>query len=474
VLLKENIEHEQALSLLESGSQLSGISIEKTAIRDYVNGPIFSHILGYEGKIGEKELDQNQGYLLTDYIGKQGIEKSYEQYLRGVHGADQVEVDSMGNTKREIGIVNSVPGSDLIMSVDSELQKKLYDSINAILEKTGTRTASAVAINPQNGQVLAMVNVPSYDNNLFANKISGNDYVGLINNPDKPLFNRAISGEYPPGSTIKPAIATAALSEGIITPSTIIDSLGGSLRIGSYSFGDWKVHAPSDVRTAIAQSNDIFFYTVGGGYGNIQGLGMDRMKKWDNLFGFGSPTGIDIGGEASGLIPSEQWKLDNVHEKWSVGNSYHSAIGQGYVSATPLQLANYTAAIANGGTLYKPHLVSQIKKSDGTLTNIDPEIIRSNFVSSDVLSVVREGMRQTVTGGTAQPLKDMPIEIAGKTGTAQFGVGAKQEHGWFISFAPYNNPQIAMAVLVEGAGEGFTSALPVTKEVYSWYFGGRP
>ena len=200
---------------------------------------------------------------------------------------------------------------------------------------------------------------------------------------------------------------------------------------------------------------------------------MDLMKKWDNLYGLGEPTGIDIGGEATGLIPDEQWKLDNIGEKWSVGNSYHAAIGQGYVTVTPLQLANYTAAIANGGTLYKPELVSQIKKNDGEVINIAPQVIRSGFVSPDVMNVVREGMRQTVTGGTAQPLKTLPVEVAGKTGTAQFGVGGKQEHGWFTSFAPYDNPQIAMAVLVEGAGEGFTSALPVTKDVYQWYFGGR-
>jgi len=473
VLLKENIEHDQALLILENGNELPGISIEKTAIRDYADGPIFAHILGYEGKIKQSELDQNQGYLLTDYIGKQGIEKSYEKYLRGIHGADQIEVDSMGNTKRSVGIINPKAGSDLIMSVDADLQKKIYDSINGILEKTKTKTASAVAIDPRTGQVLAMVNVPSFDNNLFANKISNGQYANLINDPEKPLFNRAISGEYPPGSTIKPAISVAALSEGVISPSTIIDGLGGMLRIGSYTFGDWKVHGPSDVRTAIAESNDIFFYTVGGGYGNISGLGMNRMKKWYNLFGFGESSGIDIGGEATGLIPSEQWKLDNIKEKWSLGNSYHASIGQGYITATPLQLANYTAAIANGGTLYKPHLISQIKKSNGEVVDIKPEIIRSDFVSRDVLNVVREGMRKTVLAGTAQPLKDMPVEIAAKTGTAQFGVGAKQEHGWLVTFAPYENPEIAMAVLVEGAGEGFTSALPVTKEVYQWYFGGR-
>jgi penicillin-binding protein 2 len=472
ILLKENITQDESLMLLEKGNDLPGISIEKTAIRSYIDGPIFSHILGYEGKIEQKELNQNQGYLLTDYIGKQGIEKSYEQYLRGVHGADQVEVDSMGNIKREVGIINPKPGSDLVLSIDAGLQKKIYDSLNDILTKTNTKTAAAVAINPQNGEILAMVSVPSYDNNLFAQKISGNDYMKLIQDPNKPLFNRAISGEYPPGSTIKPAIATAALSEGVITPSTIIDGLGGALHIGSYSFGDWTTHGPSDVRTAIAQSNDIFFYTVGGGYGNISGLGMSRMKKWDNLFGLGQPTGIDIGGEASGLIPDEQWKQDTIGEKWSVGNSYHAAIGQGYVTITPIQLVDYIATIANGGTLFKPHLVSQIKKSDGTIIPIQPQSIRSGFVSPDVMNVVREGMRQVVTGGTAQPLKDLPVEVAGKTGTAQFGTG-NQEHGWFVSFAPYENPQIAMVVLVEGGGEGFTSALPVTKEVYQWYFGGR-
>ena len=469
VLLKENISQDESLILLEKSNNIPGISIEKTAIRSYPDGPIFSHILGYEGKITKEELEKNKGYLLTDYIGKEGIEKSYEQYLRGVHGAIQIEVDSMGNIKREVGIINPKAGNDLVLSIDGALQKKIYDSLNDILLKTQTKTAAAVAINPQNGEVLALVSIPSYDNNLFAQKISNADYSKLINDSNLPLFNRAISGEYPPGSTIKPAIATAALSEGTITPSTIINSLGGRLYIGSYSFGDWKVHGPSDVRTAIAESNDIFFYTVGGGYGNIQGLGMNRMKKWYNLYGFGEMTGIDINGEADGLIPDEQWKLEKFKEKWSIGNSYHAAIGQGYITATPLQIANYTAAIANGGTLFKPHIVSQIKKSDGTILPVRSQTIRSGFVSNDVLSVVREGMRKVITDGTAQPLKDMPIEVAGKTGTAQFGTG-DQTHGWFSSFAPYNNPQIAMLVLVEGGGEGHSSALPVTKEVYEWYF----
>lgn len=472
ILLKENITQDEALTLLEKSNNIPGVNIEKTAIRSYIDGSIFSHILGYEGKISEKELEKKQGYLLTDYIGKQGIEKSYEQNLRGVHGADQIEVDSRGSIKREIGIINPKPGSDLVLSIDAELQKKIYDSLTTVLEKTQTKTAAAIAINPQNGEVLAMVSVPSYDNNLFAQKISNEDYTKLIQDPNKPLFNRAISGEYPPGSTIKPAIAAAALSEGTITPSTIINGLGGVLRVGSWSFGDWKAHGPSDVRTAIAESNDIFFYTIGGGYGGVEGLGMNRMKKWDNLFGLGEYTGIDIDGEAKGLIPDEQWKQDNVGERWSIGNSYHAAIGQGFVTATPLQLVNYIAAVANGGTLFKPHLVSQIKKNDGSIVLNKEEIIRTGFVSSDVMNVVREGMRKVVTDGTAQPLKDLPIAVAGKTGTAQFG-SENKTHGWFVSFAPYDDPQIAMIVLAEGGGEGHSSGVPVTKEVYQWYFGGR-
>jgi penicillin-binding protein 2 len=265
------------------------------------------------------------------------------------------------------------------------------------------------------------------------------------------------------------AVASAALSEGTITPATIIDGLGGSLNIGAFRFGDWKAHAPSDVRTAIAESNDIFFYTIGGGYGNIVGLGMDRMKKYENLFGFGEPTGIDLPNESSGLIPDEQWKLDKFNERWYVGDSYHCAIGQGFITATPLQLANYTAALANGGTLYSPRIVSQIKKSDGQAEHIAAKIIRKNFISDSVMQVIREGMRKTVTDGTAQPLKTLPIEVAGKTGTAQFG-GEGKTHGWFVSFAPYDKPEIALAIIAEGGGEGHSSGVPVTKEVYEYYF----
>ncbi len=469
VLLKENITQDQSLILAEKINELPGIALDKTAIRKYENSAIFSHIIGYDGKITKEEMDKNSGYLMTDYIGKTGLEKSYEDQLKGVYGAQRVEVDSRGVVMKNLGIISPQAGNDLILNIDQELQKKLYDSLSAMLEKGETKTAAAVAIDPSTGGILAMVSLPSYDNNLFASGISSDEYKKLISDKDLPLFNRATSGEYPPGSTIKPAVAVAALSEGVITPTTIINGQGGSLNIGSFHFGDWKAHDPSDVRTAIAQSNDIFFYTVGGGYGNIAGLGMDRMKKYENMFGFGSPTGVDLPGESGGFIPSEQWKLDKLDEKWYIGDSYHCAIGQGFVLATPLQLANYTAAIANGGTLYSPRLVNRIRKSDGTDSYVQPEIIRKNFISPDIMQVVREGMRQTITAGTAQVLKTLPVAVAGKTGTAQFGTENKM-HGWFISFAPYDNPKIALAIIVEGGGEGNSSAVPVAKEVYDWYF----
>ena len=468
-LLKENITQEQALIISEKEKDLPGIMLDKTAIRSYESSSIFSHIIGYDGKITREELEKNKDYLMTDYIGKTGLEKSYEKELKGEYGALQVEVDSLGKVKRSLGVINPKPGNDLILNVDEELQKKLYDSLSSVLEDSGTKTAAAVAINPQTGGILALVSLPSYDNNLFARGITDEEYSEIVKNKNLPLFNRVVSGEYPPGSTLKMAVAAAGLSEGTITPSTIINGLGGHLSIGNFSFGDWKAHGPSDVRRAIAESNDIFFYTVGGGYGNIEGLGMSRMKKYENLFGFGNPLGIDLPGESGGLIPDEQWKLDKIGEKWYIGDSYHSAIGQGFVTATPLQLANYVATIANGGTLYSPRIVNRIKNADGEEKIISAEIIRSNFISKDVMKVVREGMRQTVESGTAQTLKDLPVAAAGKTGTAQFGTEDKT-HAWFVSFAPYDNPTIAMAVLVEGGGEGHSSAVPVTKEVYQWYF----
>ncbi len=471
ILIKENISEEETLIFSERKSKLLGFQLDQTAVRFYEDGQYFSSIMGYSGKIARDELEKYPEYLMTDYVGKTGLEYSYEKYLRGIHGKEKVEVDSSGNVKKNLGIDSPVNGNDLHLSIDADLQKKIQDTLQSKLQETGTKTASAVAIDPRNGEILALVNLPSYDNNMFAKGISLDDYKALITDPDKPMFNRAISGEYPPGSTFKPLVASAALQEGTIAPSTTLDC-PAAINIGSYSFPDWKTHGLTDVRKAIAESVDIFFYAIGGGWNGITGIGIDKIKKYANEFGLGHTLGIDIPGEASGLVPDQAWKQNKLGERWYVGDDYHCAIGQGFITATPLQIANYTAAVANGGTVYKPHLVTSIEKNDGTEEKIEPETLSRNFISESNLEVVREGMRQTVTSGTAQPLKDLPVEVAGKTGTAQFG-GENKTHGWFTSFAPYDKPQIALAVLVEGGGEGFSTAEPVTKEVYQWYFGDR-
>jgi len=467
-LIKENISQDEALIFSEKKADLKGFGLIGSAVREYENGGYFSSIIGYSGKIDKEELAKYPEYSMTDYVGKSGIEYTWEKYLRGEDGKQEVEVDSAGNVKKDFGIKEPIVGSDLNLGLDAELQKKLQDRLEAKLAETGTKTAAAVAIDPRNGEILAMVNLPSFDNNLFAKGISSDDYNRLMTDPDKPMFNRCVSGEYAPGSTFKPIVAAAALQEKIISPDTTIDC-HGNIQIGSFSFPDWKTHGVTDVRKAIAESCDVFFYSLGGGWGSINPLGIDRIRKYANLFGLGKKLGVDIPGEATGLVPDQAWKQNRFNEKWYVGDDYHSAIGQGFDTATPLQMANVAATVANGGKVFKPHFVRSIKKPDGTEEKVEPKILAQNFISPSNIEVVREGMRQTITSGSARQLGELKTAVAGKTGTAQFG-GEGKTHGWFISFAPFDNPEIAMAVLMEGGGEGSSTAVPVTKEVYKWYF----
>ena len=469
VPIKEQLTQEEALRFLGQREGFPGINLFKTTHREYIDSTIFAHLMGYEGKIKPEELKDNPDYLLTDSIGKQGIEKSYEKALRGQHGYQQAEVDSLGRVTRELGVINPVAGNDLILNIDMDLQKKIYDSLVVNLEKNSLKKAAAVAIDPRNGAVRAVVSLPSFDNNLFAKGITQDEYSTLSNDEARPLFNRALTGEYPPGSTIKPVVAAAALSEGIIDENQEIESRGG-IQVGSFFFGDWKAHGFTDIRRAIAVSSDVYFYSVGGGYGGINGLGIERMKKYENLFGYGEYTGIDFPSEGNGFVPTPEWKKERIGERWYIGDDYNSSIGQGYITATPLQVVNSIATIANGGTLYEPRIGSQIKSQDGRVTSVENKIVRQGFIKPEIIKIVQEGMRETVTEGTAQPLKDLPVEVAGKTGTAQFG-GDNKTHGWFVSYAPYSSPELALIVLIEGQGTEETyNAVPVTKEVYQWYF----
>lgn len=470
LLLKEQLSQEEIITLLSRIKEFPGVGMVKSAYREYVDGLIFSHVLGYEGKIDEKELLEGKaaGYLPTDFVGKQGIEQSYEADLRGEHGYDRVEVDALGRPKKTLGAIPAKPGSDLFLNIDADLQKKIFDSLQALLEEKQLTRAAAIAIDPRDGAIRALISLPGFDNNLFAQGIGQAEYGTLLGDPGKPLFNRAISGEYPPGSTWKPMMAAAALSEGLVTENTQIESRGG-ISVGNFFFGDWKAHGFTDIREAIAVSSDVYFYSVGGGYGGIPGLGIRRIKAYAEKFGFGSREGIDIPGERPGFLPDPDWKQQTLGERWYIGDDYHASIGQGFITATPLQIINSIATIANGGTLYAPRIVSSIRSADGRISVNAPRVLREDFIDPSILRVVREGMRKTVTEGTAQSLNMLPYPVAGKTGTAQFGTGDKT-HGWFVSFAPYDNPKIALIVLVEGQGATETyNAVPVTKDVYEWY-----
>jgi len=286
------------------------------------------------------------------------------------------------------------------------------------------------------------------------------------------LFNRVISGEFPAGSTFKPVMAAAALQEKIINANTSFMSTG-RLCVGEWFFPDWKAggHGLTNVKKALADSVNTFFYYVGGGFGDFKGLGIDKIVKYAALFGLDKVTGIDLPNEASGFLPSQKWKEDTKNEVWYIGDTYHASIGQGDITVTPLQVANYTAAIANGGTLYEPHVVTKILDHNNNLiTKIKPQVVRSNFISPENIKIVQEGMRQTITAGSGRSLNSLPVEVAGKTGTAQWS-STQATHAWFTGFAPYDQPEIAITVLVEAGGEGSTVAVPIVKEILQYYFG---
>lgn len=475
-IIIDGLEHEKLLEIQAKLNELPGFRVEQNISRQYVDGPIYAHILGYLGKLTGKEIEKNPDYFLTEKIGKNGLEAFYEKTLRGTPGQRLLEVDSMGRLKGEVAEQKAKDGQGLILSIDARLQGLLYDSLNKVLQTRQSKRAAAVALDPATGGVLAMVSFPSFDNNLFARSVSAKDYNELANNPTQPLFNRAVSGQYPPGSTVKPLIGSAALQEDVITPKTKINDPGELVLLNQYDssimyrFADWKAHGIVDIYSAIAQSCDVYFYTVGGGYGNIEGLGLERLEKYFKSFGFGKALGIDLPGENKGLVPNEKWKQQVKKEDWYTGDTYHISIGQGDLLATPLQLAAATAAILNGGKVMEPHLVDKIVDSDkNVITTIESKIISQNFIDEENFAVIKKAMRQTVTDGSALLLNDLPVAVGAKTGTAQVA-GDANPNAWGVIFAPYDNPQMVLVVLVEKAGEGSQIAMPVIKEVLKEYY----
>ncbi len=482
ILIKENLDHQTLIVLETRIKELEGFKIVKNSSRYYEDGSVFSHIIGYIGKISSEELNNYNGaYSVNDYIGKDGIEKYYEEVLKTKPGKIQTERDVYGNLMSNSIISLPESGDSLILWINSDLQRKAEEELRATLERTGAESGVVIAQNPKTGGIMALVNIPSYDNNLFSAGADQDALKQILNNPDEPLFDRAISGLYPTGSTIKPFIATGALTENIISPDKSLNCQGQISITNKYDpsivyiYHDNAVHGLTDMRKAIAESCNVYFYTIGGGYGNQKGLGPTKIKNYLELYGWGQETGVDLPGESDGFIPSPQWKEEIKNQPWVDGDTYNLSIGQGDILITPLQVVSAFSAIANGGTLFKPRVVKEIiDNNKNVVKEIESEIIRKNFVDEDYIKVAREGMRKAVTGqgapnASSVMLNSLPVKVAAKTGTAETPY-KDTYHNWVTVFGPYEDPEIVLTIMIENVPGVQAAALPTARNILEWHF----
>ena len=497
VRIASNVDRQAAFIIEEEHLELPGVVVAAQPLRHYVDGPLTAHILGCVGSIPSDQLKHyvERAYQPDDLVGLTGIELTQEAYLRGTKGEKHIEVDAFEREVSLLALRPAVQGHSVILTLDLELQRVVEQALHEAMRTAGSRVGVVVAIDPRTGEILAMVSLPSYDNNLFSGGISYEDYVTLSTDRYRPLVNHAISGLYPPGSTFKIVATAGALQDGIVDSRTLLTCQGTLLLPNKYFPDDWTKaqtfycwaksgHGALNVVGALRQSCDIYLYRIAGGYQEFEGLGIECLADYARMFGFGEPTGIELSGEAAGLVPSDRWKRQNYGENWVTGDTYNAAIGQGYVLATPLQLLNGTVAVANGGTLYGPRLVYQIIDAEGKVVHaLSPEVAAYLDISPENLALVRQGMREAVTHGTAWMLDVPSIEVAGKTGTAEYpglddegnlmldDEGNLPTHAWFTAFAPYQDPEIAVVVFLEGGGEGSQTAVPVASEILRYYFG---
>ena len=485
LVLRDFIPYGEALDLMTQYSTVPGIYVQAQPTRSYLQSEALAHVLGYIGKISEADLANYDSavYSLSDLVGKTGLEQIYETELRGTKGERRVEIDAGG---RKIDVVSeeaAIPGENLVLGIDAALQQSLYDALAEKTAEVGSPGGAAVALDPRTGQIRALVSYPSYDANTFVQGISVDDYAVLTGDERKPLFNKAVSGEYPSGSTFKLIVAAAALQAGIVSEQTTVQSTGG-VHVGPRVYEDWKKggHGTTDIYKALAESVNTYFYLAGGGTYNEEtreisgGLGIDRIHDYAEQFGLGQVTGIDLNSEASGFVPSREWKLATKGEDWFLGDTYIVSIGQGDLRVTPLQVALYTSVIANGGALYQPQLIERRTNQYGDIIDeIEPTVLRENFIDPGYIGVVKRGMHQAVIGssGSARRMQALGIDSGGKTGTAQIG-GSEATHSWYTTFLPYDNPELVLTVLVEETigpdGEGSGAALSVAQQVLSEYY----
>jgi len=453
-VLAANLSREKALLVENFLSTDPFFQVEVDPVRSYPMGEAYSHLLGYVGQVSEEEFRNGRfdNYLLGEVTGKDGLERQFEETLRGVNGLEIVEIDAKGDGIRVLSRQKPERGRGLTLTVDGRLQDYAFN----ILKNEGL-IGSIIVSHVKDGNILAAVNYPSYDNNVFIEGRS-EDINALFEDPSKPLFNRFLSGQYPPGSIFKLVMAAAALKEGVVSKDTLIEA-PGSISYGDFTYKDWRPsgHGVLNIVGALAKSADTFFYKIGGGYDDLSGLGVDRIYRWAKSFNLGKRTGIDLPGEAEGLVPNKAWKQDFRGEPWYIGNTYHLSIGQGDLLATPLQVNLFTNIVASRGQLFKPNLIKDQSELKGFLD-----------IGSDIFDVIREGMVKACSpGGTAFPLFEYANKIACKTGTSETGAGS-DTHAWLTMFFPPQDPQYSVTVFLENGGGGSEDAAPVAKEIYQY------
>ena len=451
----------------EQKSQYPGVVIEVTPIRDYILKQEGAHTFGYVSEINDTELEKmkDEGYKSGDIIGKFGIEKIYDKDLRGENGGQQVEVDVSGKPVQILGRKEPVPGDDLELTIDIKLQQAAEKAVDEQLTQIGAHAAAAVVMNPQTGEILAMVSRPAFDPNLFAHGISSKDWNQLNNNPYHPMDNKTITGEYPPGSTFKIVTGTAALTEGVVTPDEQIFDSGHHWIIPKGN-ADGEALGWLNFRSALAHSDNVYFYEMG------NRLGIDRLEKYARMFGLGAKTGIDLPYEASGLVANRRYKEKNFDDgEWYLSETFDAAIGQGFNLVTPLQAAMVMGEIAADGKRYKPHVVNRIIAPDGSVVkDFQPELLSQLDVPEEDIKLVQDGLHDVTKYGTAaSSFRGFTVDIAGKTGTAENSQG--RDHGWFVAYGPFDNPNVVVAVIVENGGYGSQSAVPIGRKILEAAFG---
>lgn len=451
----------------EQKSQYPGVVIEVTPIRDYILKQEGAHTFGYVSEINDTELEKmkDEGYKSGDIIGKFGLEKVYDKELRGENGGQQVEVDVSGKPVQILGRKEPIPGDDLELTIDINLQQAAEKAVDEQLTQIGAHAAAAVVMNPQTGEILAMVSRPAFDPNLFAHGISSKDWNQLNNNPYHPMDNKTITGEYPPGSTFKIVTGTAALTEGVVTPDEQIFDSGHHWIIPKGN-ADGEALGWLNFRTALAHSDNVYFYEMG------NRLGIDRLEKYARMFGLGAKTGIDLPYEATGLVANRRYKEKNFDDgEWYLSETFDAAIGQGFNLVTPLQAAMVMGEIAADGKRYKPHVVNRIIAPDGSVVkDFQPELLSQLDVPEEDIKLVQDGLHDVTKYGTAaSSFRGFNVDIAGKTGTAENSQG--RDHGWFVAYGPFDNPNIVVAVIVENGGYGSQSAVPIGRKILEAAFG---